>query len=74
MDNDKKNSLRLQVFMAHSGIASRRKCEFLISEGLVKVNGSVVTEMGVRVKPDDTVTYKGQVLSLIKKKLYIGEG
>ncbi len=71
MDNDNKNNLRLQVFMAHSGIASRRRCEFLISEGYVKINGSVVTEMGVRVKPDDTVTYKGQVVRLINKKLYI---
>ncbi|MCK5200145.1 MAG: rRNA pseudouridine synthase [Spirochaetales bacterium] len=71
MDNDNKSNLRLQVFMAHSGVASRRKCEFLISEGYVKVNGSVVTEMGVRVNADDTVTYKGRVLNIINKKLYI---
>lgn len=71
MENNTKNNLRLQVFMAHSGIASRRKCEFLISEGYVKINSIVVTEMGVRVKPDDTVTYKGQVVRLINKKLYI---
>ena len=71
MDNDNRNDLRLQVFMAHSGVASRRKCEFLITEGYVKVNGRVVTEMGVRVGIDDTVTYKGQVLRLINKKLYL---
>lgn len=71
MENDNKDNLRLQVFMAHSGIASRRRCEILISEGYVKVNGSVVTEMGFRVKPDDTVTYKGQTVRLINKKLYI---
>lgn len=71
MVDDNKNNLRLQVFMAHSGIDSRRKCELLISEGYVKVNGSVVTQMGVRVSPDDTVTYKGQVLRLINSKIYL---
>lgn len=71
MDNDNKNTLRLQVYMAHSGIASRRKCEFLISEGYVKVNGTIVTEMGFRVKPDDNITYKGQVVRPVTKKLYL---
>ena len=71
MENNNKNNLRLQVFMAHSGIASRRRCEFLISEGYVKINSRVVTEMGVRVKPDDIVTYKGQAVRLVNKKLYI---
>ncbi len=71
MDNNKTEDMRLQVFMAHSGVASRRKSEFLISEGFVKVNGKVVTQMGYRVGTDDTVTYKGQVLHIINKKLYL---
>ena len=40
---------RLQKFMASCGIASRRKCEELILSGKVKVNGVVVTELGVKV-------------------------
>lgn len=71
MENNKINDLRLQVFMARSGIASRRRCESLISEGYVKVNGNVVTQMGLRVSLNDTVTYKGQVLRLVKTKLYL---
>ena len=71
MDSDKKNNLRLQVFMAHSGIASRRKCEFLISEGYVKVNGIVITQMGFKVSQEDIVTYKGQILRLLNTKLYL---
>ncbi len=71
MDNERIDNLRLQVFMARSGIASRRRCEALISEGYVKVNGSVVTQMGLRVSTNDTVTYKGQVLRLVKTKLYL---
>ncbi len=42
---------RLQKYLAHAGVASRRKCEELIHAGHVKVNGKVVTEMGVQVDP-----------------------
>lgn len=46
---------RLQKIMAHAGIASRRASEKLIKEGRVKVNGKVVTEMGLNVSKDDTI-------------------
>lgn len=46
---------RLQKVMAHAGVASRRASEKLIKEGRVKVNGQTVTEMGVNVKPSDTI-------------------
>ncbi len=69
---DKTNKeMRLQVFMAHSGLASRRKCEFLISEGNVKVNGTVITQMGYRVAENDIVTYMGKVLTINKTKIYL---
>lgn len=42
---------RLQKVLAHAGIASRRRCEEYILEGRVKVNGSVVTALGTRVRP-----------------------
>ncbi len=42
---------RLQRVLAQRGVASRRACEQLITEGRVSVNGSVVTELGVRVHP-----------------------
>ena len=41
--------------MAHSGVASRRKCEELIAQGRVKVNDEVVTEMGKIVTAKDRV-------------------
>lgn len=41
--------IRLQKAMADMGIASRRKCEDLIREGEVKVNGQTVTELGTKV-------------------------
>lgn len=50
---------RLQKVMAQAGIASRRKSETLIVEGKVKVNGSVVTELGTRVSPSDKIEVEG---------------
>ncbi|MCH6269315.1 MULTISPECIES: 23S rRNA pseudouridine(2605) synthase RluB [Neobacillus] len=46
---------RLQKVIARAGISSRRKAEELIKEGRVKVNGKVVTELGVKVSPSDKV-------------------
>ncbi|RDU35017.1 pseudouridine synthase [Neobacillus piezotolerans] len=46
---------RLQKVIARAGIASRRKAEDLIKEGKVKVNGKVITELGVKVSPSDRV-------------------
>ena len=40
---------RLQKVLAEAGIASRRKCEEIITAGRVQVNGEVVTTLGVKV-------------------------
>lgn len=53
--------IRLQKFLASNGVASRRKCEELIAEGKVTVNGKVVTELGVKVNPElDKITCNGK--------------
>lgn len=44
--------IRLHKYLADRGVASRRKCEEYIKQGLVKVNGEVVREMGVKVDPE----------------------
>ncbi|ADG82476.1 pseudouridine synthase [Thermincola potens] len=63
---------RLQKFMAHAGVASRRKCEELIAAGKVKVNGKVVTEMGYTVDPSvDRVEVAGLGIIVHEKKEYI---
>jgi 23S rRNA pseudouridine2605 synthase len=46
---------RLQKVLAEAGVASRRACETLISEGRVEVDGAVVTRLGTRVDPDIAV-------------------
>ena len=64
--------LRLQKMLAQAGVASRRASERLIREGRVRVNGQVVTEMGVRVDPDrDVVSVNGKVVRPSGDKRYI---
>lgn len=46
---------RLQKVMAHAGVDSRRKCEQLIIDGRVKVNGIVVRELGIKVGAQDVI-------------------
>lgn len=53
--------VRLQKFLAMNGIASRRKCEALIAQGKVKVNGEIVTQLGIKINPEkDEVFYNGR--------------
>jgi pseudouridine synthase len=51
------DGVRLQKVMAQAGVASRRVCEEMISEGRVEVDGQVVTELGVRVDPTTAVIH-----------------
>jgi len=62
---------RLQKVIAKAGIASRRKAEELIQAGKVKVNGKVVTEMGVKVSDTDEITVNGQSIKQENKVYYL---
>ncbi len=62
--------VRLNKYLAHAGIASRRKADELIGQGKVKVNGEVVLEMGHKINPGDKVTFDNKVLNP-EKKVYI---
>ena len=64
--------MRLQKYLAASGIASRRKCEELILEGKVEVNGKVVQALGAKINPKtDEVKYNGKMVNLEEEKIYI---
>lgn len=57
--------VRLQKYLAHAGVASRRKSEDFIVAGRVRVNGQVVTELGTKVKPGaDRVEVDGRPVTL----------
>ena len=55
-----KDTIRLNKYIANSGICSRREADVLIKQGLVQVNGEVVMEMGYQVKKTDRVIFDGQ--------------
>ena len=63
-------AIRLNRFIANSGICSRREADDLITAGLVAVNGQIVTELGSKVNPDDEVRFNGSVIKG-EKKVYI---
>ena len=54
---------RLNKFIAHAGVCSRREADELIQLGAITVNGETITEMGYKVKPSDVVKYEGDTLS-----------
>ena len=63
--------IRLQKYLASCGVASRRKCEELITNGDITVNGSVA-QLGMSIDPDyDKVVYRGRVIKEKNKKIYI---
>jgi 23S rRNA pseudouridine2605 synthase len=62
--------MRLNKYLAHSGLCSRREADDFIKSGMVEVNGKVVTEMGYKVNPGDEVKYAGEKLSP-EKPVYI---
>ena len=70
-DNSQKEEIRLQVFLAHCGVASRRASEQIIMDGRVCVNGAVITELGTKVRDGDTVTVDGKRVQLENRKCYV---
>jgi 23S rRNA pseudouridine2605 synthase len=57
-----KEKMRLNRFIANSGVCSRREADELIKMGLISVNGKVITEMGYKVNPGDEVRHESKVL------------
>lgn len=64
--------MRLNKFLSNSGVASRRKCDELISQGKVFVNGKVVSELGLQInEKKDKVTVEGKQIKLPSSFVYI---
>ncbi|MBR5821174.1 MAG: rRNA pseudouridine synthase [Alistipes sp.] len=62
--------IRLNRFLAQSGICSRREADDFITAGLVSVNGVIVTELGTKVKPTDEVKFNDERIQG-EKKVYL---
>lgn len=64
------SSIRLNRYIANSGVCSRREADVLIQKGLITVNGRTVTDLGIKVSRGDDVRYKNKHLKA-EKKVYI---
>jgi 23S rRNA pseudouridine2605 synthase len=62
--------IRLNKFISNAGICSRREADKLIVSGTIKVNGKVVTDLGIKVSPKDKVQYEGETIKP-EKKYYV---
>lgn len=61
---------RLNKYLAHAGVGSRRYCDTLIAAGRVKINGEKVTDLGIRIDPDKHKVYVDDVLIHAEKLVY----
>ena len=64
------NEIRLNKYVANSGVCSRREADVHIATGLVTVDGKVIVEMGYKVKPGQEVRYDGSRINP-EKKAYV---
>lgn len=63
---------RLQKYLANNGIAARRKCEEYILSGRVKVNGQVVTKLGIKIDSEkDIIEFDEKKVEKVEKHVYI---
>lgn len=64
--------MRLQKFIADSGITSRRKAEQLMSDGKIKVNGVIITKLGTVIDElNDIIEYAGRQITIKSHKIYL---
>lgn len=63
--------MRLNKFIAHGGICSRRQAADFIKQGKVTVNGTVVREPGYEVQKGDAVAFKGEPVQLSERLVYV---
>lgn len=69
--HEQENQIRLQVYLSHAGVASRRNAEEIILSGRVTVNGAIVTSMGTKVVPADIVCVDGRRVEIEREKRYV---
>jgi len=63
--------MRLNKYVAHSGICSRRKAADLVKAGEVSVNGEVEINPAYEVQDEDVISYQGKVIEIEKNKVYL---
>jgi 23S rRNA pseudouridine2605 synthase len=67
----REKNIRLQVFLSHAGVSSRRAAEEIIASGRVCVNGVTITSQGSKVTETDIVLLDGKPVQLENRKIYL---
>ena len=67
---DPNEPIRLNKYLANAGVCSRREADEFITNGAVKVNDEVITELGTKIHRNDKVTFNDQPISL-ERKVYV---
>jgi 23S rRNA pseudouridine2605 synthase len=62
---------RLNKYIAHSGICSRRKAGDLVKDGFIKVNGEIEKNPAIEVDETDEIEYMGKPIRIVTKKIYL---
>ena len=57
------DQVRLNKYLSNAGICSRREADVLIQTGVVSVNGTIITELGYKIAPEDVVQYDGETIN-----------
>ena len=63
--------MRLNRWLSEQGVSSRRKCDAMVQEGLVDINGEVVLQPGYRVQADDKVRVNGKLIKVTRRLYYL---
>jgi len=69
--SDLGEDIRLNKYVAHCGICSRRKADVHIKKGVIKVNGKVVNEPGSRISPKDEVRFNDKIIKPEVRRIYV---
>ncbi|WP_245584605.1 pseudouridine synthase [Spirochaeta cellobiosiphila] len=69
--NESNDEVRLQVYLSHAGIASRRGAIDIIESGRITVNGRTIKKPGHRVSLDDEIRFDGRPINVKKKFIYL---
>ena len=64
--------MRLNKYLAHAGVASRRKCDQFIDAGKVYINGQTMKDFSYNVDPEDIVVCNGVMIDVMpKRKIFL---
>ncbi|WGH25071.1 MAG: rRNA pseudouridine synthase [Candidatus Shikimatogenerans bostrichidophilus] len=65
------NKIRLNKYIAYTGICSRRSADKLINLGLISVNGKIINKLGYKILPNDIIKYNNKIIRLYNFKYII---